>query len=190
MTAHESFSEEPYLSPEVEMEGFRLFDELLAKIATSEKSVTWQGKIHRTNFILEEKYPDADKETVQYSTAVFYNYDKNITAVIDSELTDVDGDAKQAILVEFFRGAPFDLRYSQSRDTQFIERPCESSEEDTILISVPLQSAYAVWDIDSHSYGSIDYNTHSETKLDAVQVEDFTSMRIWLSGANIPLDIV
>lgn len=190
MTAHESSPEMPYLTPEVEFEGFRLFDELLDKIATSENSFSWHSKVHRTNFILEESYPDADKQTVQYTTAVAYNYNKNITVVIESELTDVDGDAKQAVLVEFYRGAPLNLSYSQSSDTQFIERPCESTDEETIFVTAPLQCAYAVWDVSSHSYSSINYNPSSEATFDDVQVEDFTSMRIWLAGADIPLEIV
>lgn len=186
MSSHEFYDDHESVSPEIELESFRLFDEVQAYLRTAPK-VRQQGNVlNCAQVVMKDEYPYNDIETQSCSLAAAYNTQKDVTAVIYELTALVDGDPKQAFTLEFYKGAPFGFVFDDENAHQFEVPPIQAPNP----IASALQGATAIWDVSTRSYVVISHDPHDlEYNVDTTY-EDYLTMLTWLRGADVPLDVV
>jgi hypothetical protein len=186
MSSSESYYNHESATPEIELESFCLFDEVKKYLLKAKKVKQDINFINCALAVLQDEYPHNDIESFSSSVASAYNPKKNVTAVIYEQTALVDGDPKQALTLEFYRGSPFG-HFFDNKNEQHFEIP---SVQLPSRIANAVQGATAIVDLINNSYIVIAHDPYDlEYNIDTAY-EDYVTMRLWFSGADLPLDIL
>jgi hypothetical protein len=186
MSSYEFFDDYESVSPEIELESFCLFEELQNYLNNAIKVQRNPAVVNCAQVVMRNEYPNNDIETTECTVAAAYNPTKDITAIIYEQKALVDGDPKRAYTLEFYKGAPFGHVFDTENPYQFQVPEIQQPE----IMATPLQAAHAIWDMDTESFVVIAHDPPYSYMESDTSVEDYISMRTWLRGADVPLDVV